>query len=125
MSELTIARLREQVTRAADDYWFVQFVEEIERTQITFTFRLYTIRKGMFVQVFWGTRSDTLSLVLIESDQRIFGVDFHRGRWHMHPFGAPNDHVFYQQEWVIIRLNVLWRWSKPFLLRMTCCERTP
>jgi hypothetical protein len=94
MLEPTIERLREQVTRAADDYWFVQFVEEIERTQITFTFRLYTIRKGVFVQVFWGARSKTLSLVLIESDQRIFGVDFHRGRWHMHPFGAPNDHVF-------------------------------
>ncbi len=94
MPELTLQTLREQIERAADACWFVQFVEEIERTPITTTFRLYTIRTGLFVQVFWGARSKTLSLVLIESEQRIFGADFHRGRWHLHPFGAADDHVF-------------------------------
>lgn len=94
MPELTPHTLHERIIRAAENCWFVQFVEEIERTQITTTFRLYTIRTGLFVQVFWGSRSRTLSLALIESEQRIFGVDLHRGRWHLHPFGAPDDHVF-------------------------------
>ena len=87
MPELTLQALRKQIERAANDCWFVQFVEEIERTPITTTFRLYTIRTGLFVQVFWGARSKTLSLVLIESEQRIFAVDFYRGWWHLQPFG--------------------------------------
>lgn len=94
MPELTLLALREQIASTANNCWFVQFVEEIERTPITTTFRLYTIRTGLFVQVFWGARSKTLSLVLIESEQRIFAVDLHRGQWHLHPFGAADDHIF-------------------------------
>ena len=45
------------------------------------------------MQVFWGSRSKTLSLVLIESEQRIFAVDLHRGQWHLHPFGAADEHI--------------------------------
>ena len=93
MSTLTPETLRAQVISSLDRFWFLQSIEEIERTQVTVTFRLQTIRQGLFVQVFWGSRSGTLSFTLVESDRRVFGIDFRRGQWHMHPFDRPEEHV--------------------------------
>ncbi len=93
MSKLTPETLRAQVINALDRFWFVQSIEEVERTQVTVTFRLQTVRQGLFVQVFWGSRSGTLSFALIESDRRAFGIDFRKGQWHMHPFDRPEEHV--------------------------------
>ncbi len=93
MPNLTPETLRAQVVNALDRFWFILSIEEIDRTHITTTFRLQTVRQGLFVQVFWGSRSGTLSFALIESDRRIFGIDLHRGQWHIHPFDRPEDHV--------------------------------
>ena len=93
MQRLTQAVLRDRLLDALNEFWFLRSVEEIERTEITFLFRLQTFRAGLFVQVFWGTRSRTLSLALIESERRIFGIDFQRDQWHLHPFGNAESHT--------------------------------
>ena len=72
--------------------WFVQTLEETERTDRTLSLRLY-IRPDLFVQVFAGDLSGSLYLALIEGEQRIFGIDREAGVWHAHPYDAPHTHT--------------------------------
>lgn len=50
---------------ALENVWFIASLEEIERTDITLSLRLY-IRRDLFVQVFSGVSSGSLYLALIE-----------------------------------------------------------
>lgn len=77
---------------ALTQVWFVQTLEETERTDHTLSFRLY-IRPDLFVQVFAGELTGSLYLALIEGEQRIFGLDRIAGAWHVHPFNAPHTHT--------------------------------
>lgn len=83
--------LRREAYKAVEQVWFIQTLEEVERTDITLSLRL-NIRPGLFVQVFHGARSGSLFFALIESGQRIFGIDLEDGRWHLHPFAFPERH---------------------------------
>lgn len=85
--------LREEAQRALDQIWFIQSVEGVERTDETVALRLY-IREDLFVQVFWGELTESLYFALIENERRIFGIDYEGGRWHQHPFVAPERHEF-------------------------------
>ena len=72
------ADLVSEAQEALDSVWFVQRLEEIERTDITLSLRLY-VRPDLFVQVFLGEQSGSLYLALIESGRRIFGIDNESG----------------------------------------------
>lgn len=87
-----LAEYRLEAFEALDSFWFIQAVEEIDRTDVTLSLRLH-IRTGLFVQVFVGEITGAISLALIEHDARIFGLDYHRGRWHVHPFSQPAAHL--------------------------------
>jgi hypothetical protein len=88
----SLADYRLEALQALDTFWFIQTVEEIDHTDVTLSLRLH-IRASLFVQVFVGEITGTISFALIESDTRIFGLDFHRGRWHLHPFGQVTQHL--------------------------------
>lgn len=83
--------LREEAEEAVEKVWFVQSLEEIERTDITLSLRL-TIRYGLFVQLFFGEKSQSLYMALIEDKHRLFGIDRDGGVWHMHPYKAVERH---------------------------------
>jgi hypothetical protein len=83
--------LRLEAQEALERVWFVQSLEEIERTDFTLSLRLH-IRPALFVQAFLGELSGSLYLALIEGGQRIFGVDREGGEWHLHPYDAPDKH---------------------------------
>jgi hypothetical protein len=83
--------LRLEAEEAVDKVWFIQSLEEIEHTDITLSLRL-TIRPGLFVQMFFGERSQSLYMALIEDRQRLFGIDREGGAWHLHPYGADEKH---------------------------------
>jgi hypothetical protein len=85
------AELREEAREALERVWFVQSLEETERTDQTLSLRLY-IRADMFVQVFAGELTGSLYFALIEGGRRIFGIDLEAGQWHLHPYGAPDRH---------------------------------
>ena len=57
--------LLSEAQEALDGVWFVQRVEEVERTDFTISLRLY-IRHNLFIQVFLGERSGSLYFALIE-----------------------------------------------------------
>ena len=83
--------LREEVEEAAAKTWFIQSLEEIERTDITLSLRL-TIRPGLFVQLFFGEKTGSLYMALIEGERRLFGIDRERDAWHIHPYEAVERH---------------------------------
>ena len=83
--------LRAEAQEALEKIWFVQAIEQIEHTDITLSFRLH-IRPGLFIQVFWGERSNSLYFALIEGSRRIFGIDREHGDWHMHPYDFVDSH---------------------------------
>lgn len=83
--------LRLEAEDALERVWFVQSLEEIERTDLTLSLRLH-IRPALFVQTFLGESSGSLYLALIEGGRRIFGVDREGGEWHLHPYDAPDKH---------------------------------
>lgn len=85
------ADLRLEAQVALERVWFVQSLEETERTDLTLSLRFY-IRPSLFVQAFLGQCSGSLYLALIEGERRVFGIDREGGEWHLHPYDAPDRH---------------------------------
>jgi len=83
--------LRLEAQEALERVWFVQSLEETERTDPTLSLRLH-IRPNLFVQAFWGKLTGSLYLALIEGGRRIFGIDRDAGEWHLHPYDDPDKH---------------------------------
>lgn len=83
--------LQLEAQQALDRVWFVQSLEEIERTDLTLSLRLY-VRPELFVQAFLGERSGSLYFALIEGGRRIFGIDREGDEWHLHPYDTPDQH---------------------------------
>lgn len=63
--------IRSEAEDALKRVWFIQSIEEVERSDISLSLRL-AIRPGLFVQVFVGERSGSLFMALIEGRRRIF-----------------------------------------------------
>lgn len=89
-----LADYRLEAFEALDAFWFVQAVEELDRTDATLSLRLH-IRTALFIQVFVGEISNTISFALIDNGARIFGLDYFRSQWHLHPYGDISAHVPY------------------------------
>ena len=87
----TTADLWTEAQEALERVWFVQSVEETERTDFTLSLRLW-VRSDLFVQAFLGELSNTLYFALIQNRRRIFGIDREAGEWHIHPFASPHRH---------------------------------
>ena len=85
------ADLRLEAQEALERVWFVQLLEETERTDRTLSLRLH-IRPTLFVQAFLSEWSGSVYLTLIEGGRRIFGVDREGGEWHLHLYDAPDRH---------------------------------
>ena len=85
------AELWGEAQEALDRVWFVQSVEEMERTNCTLFVRLW-IRDDLFAQAFLGELSGSLYMALIQSGRRIFGIDREGDEWHVHPFAHPHQH---------------------------------
>lgn len=48
----------------------------------------------MFIHVYANAVRNKVSFTLVNGVQRIFGRDCDGGRWHTHPFDAPDAHNF-------------------------------
>ena len=82
----------QEAREALERVWFVDTMEETERTDHTLSLRLY-IRHDLFVQVFAGELSESLFFALIDGTRRIFGIDREAGEWHYHPYESPHMHT--------------------------------
>lgn len=86
-----LSGFRHEAVEAVDRLWFINAFEEVDRTDISLSIRLH-IRPGLFVQMFYGKKSGSLYLALIEGERRLFGMDRESGEWHLHPYGAAEKH---------------------------------
>lgn len=59
----------------------------------TLSARVYLTRAETFINVFYNFTTDKTAFALVESGQRVYGVDNARKGWHEHPFGDPARHV--------------------------------
>ena len=87
----TIDRLMQEATEALAQFWFVQRLDVVERTDQTVTLQL-VIDNKLRVQAFLSQRSGRLSLALIGPAGRLYGRDRQRDGWHRHPFSNPESH---------------------------------
>jgi hypothetical protein len=83
--------LRAESQEALERVWFVQAVEITERTTNTLSLRLI-IRPALFVHAFLSERSGALYFALVQNDERVFGIDRVKGKWHLHPNKLPETH---------------------------------
>ena len=86
-----LSELWQEAREALETVWFINSLEETERTDITLSFRLI-IREDLFVQVFSGEKSKSLYMALIEGRRRIYGIDREGNEWHVHPFEDADRH---------------------------------
>ena len=87
----TINQLIQEASEALDQFWFIQRLDIVERTDRTVTVQLM-IGKELRVQAFLSQRSGHLSLALIGPAGRLYGRDRQQGEWHRHPFSSPEIH---------------------------------
>lgn len=87
----TIDQLIQEATEVLEQFWFVQRLDVVDRTDQTVTVQL-VIDNELRVQAFLSQRSDRLSLALIGPAGRLYGRDRQHGEWHMHPFSSPERH---------------------------------
>jgi hypothetical protein len=91
MNDSWLSDLRQEVLDALESTWFLRSLEEVERTDDTFSLRLH-IHSQLFIQIFAGVRSGSLYMALIEMGRRVYGVDRDAHGWHLHPYENVSQH---------------------------------
>lgn len=87
----TIDQLLQEAAEALDQFWFIQNLDVIERTDRTVTVQL-AIANELRVQAFLSQKTGRLSFALIGPSGRLYGRDRQHGEWHRHPFSQPASH---------------------------------
>ncbi len=87
----TIEQLFQEASEALAQFWFVQRLDIVERTDQTVTVQL-VIDNKLRVQAFLSQKSGRLSFALIGPAGRLYGRDRQHGEWHRHPFSNPESH---------------------------------
>ncbi|OGB90462.1 hypothetical protein A2625_00745 [candidate division WOR-1 bacterium RIFCSPHIGHO2_01_FULL_53_15] len=88
---MTVDKIRHEIVLSADKAGFIRKAELIDETDNTLKLRLL-VSRACFVQVYVNTRKNIINYVVVLNGQRIFGLDCDGGRWHQHPWSAPNKH---------------------------------
>lgn len=86
-----LTELRQEAQNVVEKTWFIKSLVQTDRTDMTLSFRLI-IRNDLFIQVFYGLKSQSLYMALVEGRQRIYGIDREENEWHLHPFENPEQH---------------------------------
>lgn len=81
-----------EVILAGERFWLIRDFKQVERTDATVTLHL-DIENELIVQLFFSQRSGRISLALVGGTGRIYGRDREYGRWHLHSFGKPHEHI--------------------------------
>lgn len=66
---------------------------ELDRTNNTISLRLY-IDNELFFHIYTNQAKSKLNLALVLKGERLYGHDAEGGKYHLHPFGEPDKHVF-------------------------------
>lgn len=86
-----INRIIEEANEVADKYNLKLI--EIDRTDNIINLQLF-IDNGLFIQIYKNIEKDKLNLALVFKQRRLYGYDSEGGKYHCHPFGKPDRHIF-------------------------------
>jgi hypothetical protein len=93
MAAVTADQLLMALRQAGYRSDLVDRVETLAIDADTLSVRVYLTRAETFINVFYNITTDKTAFALVESGQRVYGVDNARKGWHEHPFGDPARHV--------------------------------
>ena len=88
---MKISKIIKDVGEVADKY-NLQLVE-IDRTDNVISLKLL-IDNDVFIQIYVNIQKDKLNLALVFKNRRLYGYDSEGGKYHCHPFDAPDEHIF-------------------------------
>ncbi len=66
---------------------------EIDRTDNIVSVKLH-IDSQIFIQIYGNSSKNKLNMALVFNNRRLYGYDSSGGRYHYHPFDAPDAHIF-------------------------------
>ena len=88
---MRISGIIKEAGEVADKY-DLRFVE-IDRTDNIISLKLL-IDNEVFVQIYVNVQKHKLNLALVFKSRRLYGYDSEGGKYHCHPFDAPDEHIF-------------------------------
>ena len=87
----SVAQIFSALHQAARSRAYITRLDLLTAGQSILKARLH-LKSDLFVQVYRNDEYDTTNLVLINSDQRVYGRDEVAGTWHRHPSHNPSMH---------------------------------
>lgn len=91
---MEIDEIIQEVADIADEYG-LGFVE-IDRTDNIVSLKL-NMDNQIFIQIYGNSLKNKINMALVFTNRRLFGYDSLGGRCHLHPFEAPDDHIFTEE----------------------------
>ncbi len=73
-----------------DYQWLISY--KIEQKSVSILKAKITFSEEMFIQVYVNIRKPKISYNLILNGSRLYGRDFTKGEWHLHPYGEVQVH---------------------------------
>jgi hypothetical protein len=92
MAAVTTEQLLSELQQACYRSALVDYVETHVIDADTLSARIHLTRAETFISVFYNVATDKTAFALIESGQRIYGVDNAKMGWHAHPWRNPGLH---------------------------------
>lgn len=92
MAAVTTDQLLSELQQACYRSALVDRVETRVIDADTLSVRIYLTRTETFISVFCNVGTDKTAFALVESGQRIYGVDNAKIGWHEHPWRDPARH---------------------------------
>lgn len=84
----------ERDVRAIVAAWaYIRWIYLLDKTKRAVKMRLH-IDNECFVQVYANLQKSLISYTLVLNRTRIYGRDYDGGKWHRHPYDAPESHDF-------------------------------
>jgi hypothetical protein len=90
---VTTDGLEAEIRDTAAQWAFIGLVSTEDKTDHALKMRLH-IMPDCFIQVYTNLEKNLLSYAMVLNRTRVYGRDSEGGRWHRHPYAAPDDHDF-------------------------------
>ena len=81
----------QRIQMLADEYrWLISY--KVEQKSVSILKAKIIFSEEMFIQVYVNIRKPKISYNLILNGSRLYGRDFTKGEWHLHPYGEEHVH---------------------------------
>ena len=98
MAAITTAQLLYELRHACHHSSLVRIIEERILDIEVLHVRIHLTIAETFINVFYNLETDKTAFTLVQTGQRIYGMDNAKMGWHRHPFEDPNLHEPCSQE---------------------------